>query len=807
MASESRHPPSAVPALANVTMNTTRRRTSVSATHLHQHRQQQQEQEQQPTPGADQDDTANNDSAHDHLRHQLRNHRLHTQPEHGHDELWHHNHDHENTLRREEKGKNTAQPNSHSKHADMTVAAFLHEHIPKQYNPIGHDSSAQFRKQEPHTHSHHHDDADQEANTKFCYRHRPDLKCRRQANEKSMEQLQDELSGLSHMDQAAVSQVWSSFSAAPAKIRNVMLQGILTQCCFPQLSFISANIRDLIKIDFLSALPAELSFKILCYLDTTSLCKAAQVSQRWRSLADDDVVWHKMCEQHIDRKCTKCGWGLPLLDRKRLRIEKRQIQLRAAGKGLNQWSPDITPIPEETQVMPEPVSLDGEASSSRGVKRALDAGPTSPVVVKRHCSSSSQESAAGDNNDSYFSLKKRPWKDVYKDRFKVGTAWKYGRCSTKVFKGHTNGVMCLQFDDNVLMTGSYDTTVKIWDINTGEELRTLTGHTSGIRALQFDDRKLMTGSLDHTAKLWDWRTGKLLRTFQAHADGIIALHFTASYVATGSRDRTVRVWNNVEKNTFLLRGHTDWVNSVKIDEPSKTLFSASDDLTIRLWDLTTRECIKVFEGHVGQVQQVVPMPMEFDLGDIVLTPNEKDDDASSVSSVTVTAAHSHRDQTRDAADSSEPFWPLPQDAERPAPPRYMMTGALDSTIRLWDTHFRPTKHNPKEPTPVPDESGFEILPTDPLTNSHTPRAQACVRTFFGHVEGIWALSADHLRLISGSEDRMMKVWDPRTGKCERTFTGHQGPVTCTWLSDSRVASGSEDCEVRMLCFGDEQYTQ
>jgi F-box/WD-40 domain protein MET30 len=95
-----------------------------------------------------------------------------------------------------------------------------------------------------------------------------------------------------------------------------------------------------------------------------------------------------------------------------------------------------------------------------------------------------------------------------------------------------------------------------------------------------------------------------------------------------------------------------------------------------------------------------------------------------------------------------------------------------------------------------------MLPTDPLTNSHTPRAQACVRTFFGHVEGIWALAADHLRLISGSEDRMMKVWDPRTGKCERTFTGHQGPVTCCWLSDWGVASGSEDCEVRMLVFGE-----
>jgi F-box/WD-40 domain protein MET30 len=712
--------------------------------------------------------------------------------EHGHDELWRHDHEHESTLKREMDHKHHI-PHATNKHADMAVAAFLTEHIPKHFNSNARDSSSS----QPHSRIDQPEEEGQ-ANTKFCYRHRPDLKCRRQANEKSMEQLQDELSGLSQMDQQTISQVWSSFSAAPARIRNVMLQGILTQCCFPQLSFISANIRDLIKIDFLSALPAELGFKILCYLDTTSLCKAAQVSQRWRSLADDDVVWHKMCEQHIDRKCIKCGWGLPLLERKRLRIEKRQIQLRATGRGMNQWSPEITPIPEEFSHLDiGPAS--GESSCSRGLKRAIEPALSAPETIKRHCSASSQESGGGEAHDTYFAPRKRPWKDVYKDRFKVGTAWKYGRCSTKIFKGHTNGVMCLQFDENILITGSYDTTVKVWDINTGEELRTLSGHTSGIRCLQFDDRKLMTGSLDHTLKLWDWKTGTCLRTFAAHDEGIITLHFTETYVATGSRDRTVRVWNNKTQQTFLLRGHSDWVNSVKIDEASRTLFSASDDLTIKLWDLDTRECIRTFEGHVGQVQQVVLMPAEFDLSDVILTPNEKEDDASSISSVTM--GPSSRAQAYEPVDITEPFWP--RDSERPAPPRHIITGALDSTIRLWDTRICPPRqHEPSVPGSV-DE--FEILPTDPLTNSHMPRAQACVRTFFGHVEGIWALSADHLRLISGSEDRMMKVWDPRTGKCERTFTGHQGPVTCAWLSDSRVASGSEDCEVRMLCFDDEQY--
>ncbi|CAK1365109.1 unnamed protein product [Cercospora beticola] len=745
--------------------------------------------QQQPTPGDD-DDTSAKTENHEPFSLPSRHH------EHGHGELYtsHHDHEHESSLKRD----TLQHPPPHTKHADMNLSSFLHEHIPGSYNPTGDNSSA-------HAHKDHrdHDAEEQRPNTKFCYRHRPDLKCRRQANETSMEQLQHELSGLPQMDQQVISQVWSSFSAAPAKHRNLMLQGILAQCCFPQLSFISANIRDLIKIDFLSALPPELGFKILCYLDTTSLCKAAQVSQRWRSLADDDVVWHKMCEQHIDRKCTKCGWGLPLLERKRLRIEKRQIQLRATGRGLNQWSPDITPIPEDAEAsMPPLQPLDGEAGSSRGTKRSIDATSVgSPELAKRHCSTSSQDSGVVgvDGNDAYFAPRKRPWKDVYKARFKVGTAWKYGRCSTKVFKGHTNGVMCLQFNENVLITGSYDTTVKVWDINTGEEIRTLTGHTSGIRALQFNDQKLVTGSLDSTVKLWNWRTGELLRTFHPHSDGVISVTFTSRYMASGSRDRTIRVWDHKNGSTYTLRGHSDWVNSVKIDDASRTLFSASDDLTVRLWDLDTRECIREFTGHVGQVQQVVPMPPEFNLDDIVLTPNDKDDDETSVSSVTI--AQSHREHINSSPNDSDPFWP--NDADRPAPPRYMITGALDSTIRLWDTHFRskPTR----EPSPHLNSSGFDILPTDPLTNSHLPRAQACVRTFFGHVEGIWALSADHLRMISGSEDRMMKVWDPRTGKCERTFTGHQGPVTCSWLSDSRVASGSEDCEVRMLCFGDEQY--
>ncbi|CAG8824524.1 321_t:CDS:1, partial [Dentiscutata erythropus] len=95
--------------------------------------------------------------------------------------------------------------------------------------------------------------------------------------------------------------------------RLITLEGIVSKCCLNQLAFLSDNLKSIIRIDFISVLPQEIAFHILSYLDAISLCHAAQVSKHWNRLSDDDVVWHKLCEQHIDKKCTKCGWGLPSL--------------------------------------------------------------------------------------------------------------------------------------------------------------------------------------------------------------------------------------------------------------------------------------------------------------------------------------------------------------------------------------------------------------------------------------------------------------------------------------------------------------
>ena len=98
-----------------------------------------------------------------------------------------------------------------------------------------------------------------------------------------------------------------------------------------------------------------------------------------------------------------------------------------------------------------------------------------------------------------------------------------------------------------MISASRDKTLKVWNWQTGEELRTLTGHSSWVNKLTLipDGQYVISGSLDTTLKVWNWQTGEELRTLTGHSDWVHALALTPDdkYVISGSRDNTLKVWN------------------------------------------------------------------------------------------------------------------------------------------------------------------------------------------------------------------------------------------------------------------------
>jgi len=188
---------------------------------------------------------------------------------------------------------------------------------------------------------------------------------------------------------------------------------------------------------------------------------------------------------------------------------------------------------------------------------------------------------------------------------------------------------------------------------------------------------------------------------------------------SGSKDKTLRLWD-VSSGMCLrvFEGHTDSVNSVSWSPDGRLALSGSSDETIRLWEVSSGESLRTFEGHTSGITSVSWSP-----------------------------------------DG-----------------RCALSGSEDKTLRLWDVF-----------------SG------------------KCLRTFKGHVDtvtsvswssdGRYALSGEHRTTSRGAEewDSVERLWEVASGRCLRTFEGHtQGVTSVSWSPDGRCAfSGSDDETLRL----------
>jgi len=172
------------------------------------------------------------------------------------------------------------------------------------------------------------------------------------------------------------------------------------------------------------------------------------------------------------------------------------------------------------------------------------------------------------NNAKAFATLYRTWeRDDFKDNKELLMVYqklyelsriKYISFSYKAnsFEGHRYGVasVSLSADGSYAISGSYDSTLKLWDVNTGQCLRTFKGHSGYVKSvsLSADGEHAISGGFDKTVKLWSLSTGHCQYTFGGHSGWVhsVCLSADGKYALSGGHNGTINLWRLIWKLKF-----------------------------------------------------------------------------------------------------------------------------------------------------------------------------------------------------------------------------------------------------------------
>lgn len=174
----------------------------------------------------------------------------------------------------------------------------------------------------------------------------------------------------------------------------------------------------------------------------------------------------------------------------------------------------------------------------------------------------------------------------------------------RILSGHTHSVRSIAAHGDTLVSGSYDATVRVWRISTGEALHVLHGHTQKVYSVVLDHKRnrCISGSMDSFVKIWDLNTGACLHTLEGHSLLVGLLDLRDERLVSAAADSTLRIWdpqNGKCKNT--LTAHTGAITCFQHD--GRKVISGSEK-TVKMWDIQTGDCIQDLLTDLGGVWQV-----------------------------------------------------------------------------------------------------------------------------------------------------------------------------------------------------------
>lgn len=103
-------------------------------------------------------------------------------------------------------------------------------------------------------------------------------------------------------------------------------------------------------------------------------------------------------------------------------------------------------------------------------------------------------------------------------------------------------MFCAKFSDNYVVSGGTDKAMRIWDMQSGECLRTI-HHPEAVSSVAIEGNLMVSGCGDNNLRFWDLRSGQIMRVVKAHAGGITCVQMMGDTIATGSADKTAKIWS------------------------------------------------------------------------------------------------------------------------------------------------------------------------------------------------------------------------------------------------------------------------
>ncbi|KAG4301634.1 hypothetical protein PCK1_002119 [Pneumocystis canis] len=340
-------------------------------------------------------------------------------------------------------------------------------------------------------------------------------------------------------------------------------------------------------IDFVEKLPYEISFCIFSYLSHEEVMKCMLVCKRWYSLTTHPLLWKRLYIQQgwtINHKC----------------LCRYEEWVKQETRHLYDW------------IIQQPKKVIFEQTFSSDIPFRA----THVTIL----------------NNTEILLN---WRFLYHQRYQLLKNWEKGLYvsytvprtqTTEQNEIHQDGIYCIQSDRNWIVSGSKDTTIRVWDLQKGVCSKVLRGHHASVLTLQFDtdmnlivsgsrhraavnavqlkEDQIVSAGGDRTIRIWNIYTGVCLRTIMGHQRGIACLQFDGRHILSGSSDCLVRLFDaNSGKVLRTFKGHLDLVRTVRHD--SHKIVSGSYDETICIWDLFSGKMIhKIKNKDTGRIHRI-----------------------------------------------------------------------------------------------------------------------------------------------------------------------------------------------------------